>query len=348
MSAAGDPADSTEPVKRINLALQGGGAHGAFTWGVLDRLLEDPRIEIEGICGTSAGAMNAVAVAHGLTVGGRAEARATLERFWQGVAGAGRFSPIQRGPVDRLLGSWRLDHSPSYAAFDLLTRTLSPYQTNPCNYNPLEKILEKVVDFDVVRACTAVKLFVCATNVRSGKVRVFETAELCPEAILASACLPFVFQAVEYQGEHYWDGGYMGNPAIFPLIYSCQAPDVVIVQINPVERDTVPMTAREILDRVNEISFNSCLMREMRAIAFVTDLIDAGKLDPREYKRMNIHRIEADDEIKPLGASSKVNAEREFLLHLKTLGRVACDAWLERSFARIGVASTVDLAATYL
>jgi NTE family protein len=212
----------------------------------------------------------------------------------------------------------------------------------------LEQILEKVVDVDVVRACTAVKLFVCATNVRSGKVRVFETAELCPEAILASACLPFVFQAVEYQGDHYWDGGSMGNPAIVPLIYSCKSPDVVIVQIKPVERDTVPMTAREILDRVNEISFNSCLMREMRAIAFVTDLIDAGKLDPREYKRMNIHRIEADDQIKPLGASSKVNAEYEFLLHLKARGRDACDAWIERNLARVGVDSTLDLAATYL
>jgi NTE family protein len=334
--------------KRINLALQGGGAHGAFTWGVLDRLLEDPRIEIDGICGTSAGAMNAVAVAHGITLGGASEARAALDRFWCGVGEFGRFSPIQRGPIDRLLGSWRLDYSPSYIAFDLLTRSLSPYQTNPLNHNPLEKVLEQVVDFDVVRACTAIKLFVCATNVRTGKVRVFETAELCPEAILASACLPFLFQAVEYQGEHYWDGGYMGNPAIFPLIYGCDSRDVLIVQINPVQREAIPTTAREILDRVNEISFNSSLMREMRAIAFVSKLIDSGRLDRRGYKRMLIHRIEADEQIKPLGASSKLNAEPEFLEHLKAIGRMAAGAWLERNFDRIGTESTLDLLDTYL
>ena len=334
--------------KRINLALQGGGAHGAFTWGVLDRLLEDPRIEIDGICGTSAGAMSAVAVAHGLTLGGTSEARATLDRFWRGVGEVGRFSPIQRGPIDRLLGSWRLDYSPSYVAFDLLTRSFSPYQTNPLNHNPLEKMLEQVVDFDVVRRCTAVKLFVCATNVRTGKIRVFETAEICPEAILASACLPFLFQAVEYQGEHYWDGGYMGNPAIFPLIYGCGSRDVLIIQINPVRCEAIPTTAREILDRVNEISFNSSLMREMRAIAFVTKLIDSGRLDSREYKRMLIHRIEADEQIKPLGASSKLNAEPEFLEHLKAIGRAAAGAWLERNFDRIGVESTLNLFETYL
>jgi NTE family protein len=177
-----------------------------------------------------------------------AECGATLDRFWHGVAEAGRFSPIQRSPLNRLLGTWKLDHSPSYAAFDLITRMLSPYQTNPCNYHPLERVLEEVVDFDTVRRCTAVKLFICATNVRTGKIKVFDRDEVCREAILASACLPYLFQAVEYRGEHYWDGGYMGNPAIHPLIYRCASPDVMIVQINPLYRETIPGTAREILD----------------------------------------------------------------------------------------------------
>jgi NTE family protein len=334
--------------KRLNLALQGGGSHGALTWGVLDRLLEDDRIEIEGIAGTSAGAMNAVALAHGMTKGGSIGARETLDRFWYGVAAAARFSPIQRSLLDRLLGTWRLDLSPSYIAFDHLTRLLSPYQTNPGNYNPLEQVLEEVVDFDVVRGCTAVKLFICATNVRTGKIKVFPTEEMCREAILASACLPFLFQAVEYDGEHYWDGGYMGNPAIYPLIYRCQSPDVMIVQINPLHRDSVPDTAREIMDRVNEISFNSSLMREMRAIAFVSRLIENGKLDRSAYKRMNIHLLEADDQIGPLGASSKLNAEKAFLEHLKAIGRNACDDWLARNFDHIGVNSSVDLVETYL
>jgi NTE family protein len=336
------------PPKRINLALQGGGAHGAFTWGVLDRLLEDDRIEIEGICGTSSGAFNAVAAAHGMTEGGASGARRTLDRFWHCVAEAGRFSLIQRSPLDRLLGSWRLDYSPSYVLFDFLTRMLSPYQTNPCNYHPLEHVLEEVVDFDAVRACTAVKLFICATNVRTGKIKVFATEELCREAILGSACLPFLFQAVAYQGEHYWDGGYMGNPPIFPLIYLCESSDVVIVQINPLYRETIPVTAREIMDRVNEISFNSSLMREMRAIAFISRLIDDGKLNRRQYKRMNIHVVEADEQLKPLGASSKLNAEGAFLEHLKAVGRTACARWLARNFDQIGVNSTVDLVDTYL
>jgi NTE family protein len=344
MSAGGAGA----PTKRINLALQGGGAHGAFTWGVLDRLLEDERIDIEGICGTSAGAMNAVALAHGMTEGGAAGARETLDRFWRGVGETARFSPIWRSPLDRLLGTWRLDHSPSYLVFDYLTRMLSPYQTNPFNYHPLERVLEDVVDFAVVRRCTAVKLFICATNVRTGKIKVFVTEEVCPKAILASACLPFLFQAVEYDGEHYWDGGYMGNPAIYPLIYRCDSPDVMIVQINPLYRETVPDTAREIMDRVNEISFNSSLMREMRAIAFVGRLVEEGKLDRRAYKRMNVHLLEADAALKPLGASSKLNAEPAFLEHLKAIGREACDRWLARNFDQIGVNSTVDLVETYL
>lgn len=341
MSEAGGP-------RTINLALQGGGAHGAFTWGVLDRLLEEPGIAIEGISGTSAGAMNAVALAQGFVEDGPAGARRALDRFWAAIACAGRLSPIQRGPLERLLGLWRMDPSPGYLAFDMFTRMLSPYQFNPMNLNPVRALLEETIDFARVRACRELKLFVSATNVRTGKIRLFTNEELSAGAVMASACLPFLFHAVELDGEHYWDGGYMGNPAIFPLIYGCRSSDVVIVQINPLHRPEVATLAADILNRANEISFNSTLMREMRAVHFVTRLIDEGRLERGRYKRMLVHMIEADAELKPLGASSKLNVEHDFLLHLKEVGRAACSDWLERVLDRLGKESTVDLEATYL
>ncbi|MDX1541312.1 MAG: patatin-like phospholipase family protein [Geminicoccaceae bacterium] len=335
-------------VRRVNLALQGGGAHGAFTWGVLDRLLEEPGLRIDGISGTSAGAMNAAALAQGFVDGKAAGARAALDRFWGRIAEVGAMSPLQRSVLDRLLGSWRMDRSPAYLAFDLFTRMLSPYQFNPLNLNPLRDLLDDAIDFERVRACRDLNLFVSATNVRTGKIRVFTNPELSAGAIMASACLPFLFQAVELDGEAYWDGGYMGNPAIYPLIYGCRSADVIIVQINPLRREDVPKTAYDIMNRVSEISFNSTLMREMRAVHFVTRLIDDGLLDRARYKRMLIHMIEADEALKPLGASSKLNAEPEFLLHLKAIGRRTCDDWLGRNRERIGIESTVDLEATWL
>lgn len=340
--------DAADGVRTINLALQGGGAHGAFTWGVLDRLLEEPSIRIEGISGTSAGAMNAAALADGFVAGGAEGARRALDAFWSAIAEAARFSPLQRGPLERLLGTWRLDPSPGHAGFELLTRMLSPYQFNPMNLNPVQSLLERTIDFARVRACRELKLFVSATNVRSGKIRVFENADLSAAAVMASACLPFMFHAVELDGEHYWDGGYMGNPAIYPIIYGCRSADVVIVQINPLHRPELPIQASDILNRVNEISFNSTLMREMRAVHFVTRLIDEGRLDRDGYKRMLIHMVEADAELRPLGASSKLNAEGDFLRHLKAIGRRACGNWLRRAASSLGVESTVDLEATYL
>ncbi len=334
--------------KKVSLALQGGGSHGAFTWGVLDRLLEDERLEIEAISGTSAGAMNGVVVADGLARDGRDGARAALAGFWEAVGRIGRFGPIQRGPFEVATGNWNLHDTPSYIMFDWLSRFLSPYQFNPLNYNPLLETLRDTVDFDNVRACDKTRLFIAATSVRTGKVRIFENPELSPEAVMASACLPHLFQAVEIEGEAYWDGGYMGNPAIYPLIYNCQTRDVVIVQINPMTRDEIPTTPPEILDRVNEISFNSSLMREMRAIAFVTRLLEEHQVDESRYKRMLIHRIEAADEMTSLGASSKMNAERDFLIHLRDLGRTNADAWLARNFDALGQESTIDIRADYL
>ncbi len=334
--------------KWINLALQGGGAHGAFTWGVLERLLEDERIEIESISGTSAGAMNAAIFASGYSADGRAGARAALDDFWEQVSHIDRFSPVQRTLWDWLTGGFTLDHSPGFAAFEAMTKAFSPYQTNPLNYNPLRDILRELIDFDLVRHASRVKLFISATNVRTGRAHIFHNADLSPDVLLATACLPHLFQAVEIDGEHYWDGGYMGNPAIYPLIYEATSRDVVIVQINPLCRDEVPKTARDIQNRVNEISFNSSLMHEMRAINFVTRLIRSGALDEEHYKLMHIHMIEAEDELNPLGASSKFNADSHFLAALKDIGRRATEDWLDTNYERIGTESTLDLVPIYL
>jgi NTE family protein len=334
--------------KIINLALQGGGSHGAFTWGVCDRLLEDERLEIEGIVGTSAGAMNAAVLADGFLEGGPAGARRALRRFWMTIGEQSRYSPLRRSPWEALRGGWRVEESPGFFLFDWLTRLLSPYQWNPLNKNPLEDLVKQTIDFDRLRAVGGIKLFICATNVRSGKVRVFEKHDLSAEVLMASACLPFMFQAVDIGGESYWDGGYMGNPAIFPLIYGCDNPDVLLVQINPMHRDEVPMKGRDILDRVGEISFNSSLMQEMRAVHFVSRLIDAGHLSPEHYKKLNIHMIEAEQELAPLGALSKLSTETDFLEHLFGIGRRAADTWLAKHFDDLNQRSTLDLAKTFL
>ena len=318
-------------MKHINLALQGGGAHGAFTWGVLDRLLEDSRIVVEGVSATSSGAMNAAVLADGITVGGRDGAREALANFWHHVA-----QPTTLwGPLQ---AAW----------FEAASLFFSPYQLNPLDYNPLRQFIEAAVDFERLRQRSALKLFLCATNVRSGKVKVFTDKEITADCVLASACLPHLFKAVEINGEYYWDGGYMGNPPLFPLIYSCESRDILIVHINPMERPDIPTTTREITNRVNEISFNSSLMREMRAVAFVTNLIDTGKLGQEDAKRMLVHSICADDTMQELNGASKLNVDKAFLLRLHSLGRKAANAWLDRNFDDLGIRSTVDIRATYL
>jgi NTE family protein len=335
-------------LKQINLALQGGGAHGAFTWGVLDRLVEEERLGFDGISATSAGAMNAAVFAYGLSEGGRDGAKKALANFWRRVSHAAAFSPLQPTALDRLFGNKSLENSPAFMLFDMLSRVLSPYQFNPLNYNPLRDVLAESVDFEKLRmTCCPVKLFLSATNVRTGKVRVFGNDEITTDAVLASACLPFLFQAVEIDGDPYWDGGYMGNPCIYPLIYDCESTDVLIVHINPLERRHLPHTAAEILNRINEISFNSSLMREMRAISFVTKLIDSGQINSK-MKRMLIHSIAANEVMTMLGHTSKLNADWEFLVNLRDSGRTHADAWLKENFDRLGRESTVDIRATYL
>jgi NTE family protein len=334
--------------KTINLALQGGGSHGAFAWGVLDRLLEDERIGIEGVVGTSAGAMNAAVLAYGLATGGNAGARAKLREFWTRVGQVAAGSPLQPSWLDRATSPGAMDRSPMWLWFDAMTRFLSPYQFNPLNHHPLRDVLTEVVDFERLRRESTVQLFTCAANVLTGRIRVFECGEMCIEAVLASACLPFMFQAVEVAGEYYWDGGYMGNPPIFPLIYNCAARDVVLIMVNPIVIDEVPKTAQAIFDRINTLSFNSSLMREMRAINFVTKLVDAGFTDGGRLKRMLIHCIDAEDEMRKLGVSSKLNAQWDFLMYLYRLGRERGEAFLAAHYDRLGVASSTDIQERFL
>ena len=348
------PAKASPPSapRRISLALQGGGSHGAFTWGVLDRLLEDERLEIAAVSGTSAGAMNAAALAAGHAQGGRQGARRALDKFWHSTAQQALLSPMQRTPLDRLLGRWNLDASPGYCWLSLLGRVFSPYQFNPFNHQPLRDILATQIDMSALRACRDLRVFVTATNVRTGRPRVFEQHELTLDALLASACLPHLFQAVEIDGDPYWDGGYMGNPSIWPLIYGCTASDVVLVQINPLQRPGVPDTPHEIDDRVSEIAFNSSLMHEMRAISFVQRLLEQDALkEPfaSRYRNMRIHMIGDEAALGGLGASSKFNAELEFLQHLKALGRASAQRWLDSSaLDDVGVRSSIDVRATFL
>jgi NTE family protein len=338
-------------VRTINVALQGGGAHGAFTWGVLDRLLEDPRIAIEGISGTSAGAVNAVVLAQGFADGGEDGARAALDDFWDDLANFAPFSPAQRTFYDWLTGNWNLDRSPAALIFDMFTRLVSPYDGNPANLNGLRTLLADRVDLAKVRACHPLKLFISATSVRTGKGRVFQGPDITLDAILASACLPTVFQAVMIDGEPYWDGGYMGNPAIWPLIYGCDSRDVAIVQINPLTREEIPRSSAEIMNRLNEITFNSALIGEMRAIATVQRLIESGELTETatgRLKKMLIHLISDPVEMRELGVASKFNLNRDFLQHLKSVGRNAADRWLANNFSKLGIESSIDIRATFL
>ncbi|PLL10358.1 patatin [Tabrizicola sp. TH137] len=333
--------------KRVNLALQGGGAHGAFTWGVLDRILEDGRLDIAAISGTSAGAMNAVALADGFTAGGPDRAREKLEHFWRSISDAARHSPIRRAPIDVMMGYWSLERSPGYQWMDMMTRMFSPYQLNPLDLNPLRDLVEECIDFDCVRHCTGIRLFISATNVETGRVQVFDRRSLTADMVMASACLPHLYKAVVIDGVPYWDGGYMGNPALFPFHTESDTADTIIVQINPVERKGVPMSAHDIQNRLNEITFNSSLLKELRSIDFVARLIDEGKLDPHHYRRAHVHVIENQNALRPLGASSKLNAEWEFLTHLRDLGRETARDWIDRHHADIGERSTVDLRAMF-
>jgi NTE family protein len=329
-----------EPVQ-IDLALQGGGSHGAFTWGVLDRLLEEPWFRIAAISGTSAGAMNAAILADGWLDGGADGAREALNKYWQRVSRAAAFSPFRRSFFDRLAGRWTLDTSPAYVAMDLMSRMLSPYDLNPFGLDPLRDILADSIDFERLSR-SPIKLFVTATKVRTGRGRIFRNPEITADVLLASACLPTMFRAVEIDGEAYWDGGYAGNPTITPLVRESDAHDTILVQINPTERADTPRSAAEIIDRLNEISFNSSLSKELRMIALLRQVADAGKGEGARWAQMRTHRIKSDM-LAQLGASSKLNAEWEFVALLRDEGRRAAGEFLDVYADHLGKRSTADL-----
>jgi NTE family protein len=325
----------------VDLALQGGGAHGAFTWGVLERLLEEPWLKIDGISGTSAGAMNAAIFVQGYARDGAQGARAALETFWRRVADAARFSPLQRNPLDILMGRWTLESSPAFIAMDMMSRVISPYDFNPKGANPLREMLSELIDFERL-AESPIKLFVTATSVSTGRGRVFRNADLTVDALLASACLPTMFQAIEIDGDAYWDGGYSGNPTMTPLVRECDSKDTILVQINPVERPGAPRLAADILNRLNEVSFNAVLLKELRMIALLRQVANLERGESEKWAHMRIHRIASDMMVK-LHASSKLLAEWEFLCMLRDDGRRCAQEFLERHAEDIGVKSSFDL-----
>jgi NTE family protein len=345
-AAAPAPA-AAAPVKTINLALQGGGAHGAFGWGVMDKFLEDGRIEIEGVSGTSAGSMNAVVYAYG-KLKGNDSARQALYDFWKAISDAGQKFAIPKMPWD--LGVHK--DNPLQDLMKSLMSVISPYQSNPLNWNPLREVLERHVDFEELdRNQGATKLFICATNVRTGKVKIFHTPEVTADAVMASACLPQLFQAVEINGEHYWDGGYMGNPVLYPLFYYTDSRDVVILHINPIERPGPPKSAADIANRLNEITFNSSLIKELRAVYFVQKLLDDGWIKDEfrdKLKYVLIHSVRADNALSDMSASSKMSSDWKFLTMLRDRGRAVAAEWLEHNYEHLGVRSTVDLKKEFL
>lgn len=367
MHTSSDPDQtSLSQTPRVNLALQGGGSHGAFTWGVLDTLLDDGRVALEGISGTSAGAMNAVALAHGLAQAQgktplqmRESARASLAQFWDGIVDMGAvtnsISQAQRAPFDILFGGFgglMGQPSPGQMVNDAMTsfwaKTVSPYQSNPLDINPLQTFLEAQIDFERLAAFKDVRVFVVATAVNTGKAEVFSGQRLSARAVMASACLPTVFQAVEIDGVHYWDGGFSGNPAMHPLIYSCQSRDIVLVQINPILRDQLPTSAGDIMDRVNEITFNAALIAEMRAIDFVKRLLAEGKLDPARYKDVLMHRIDGGEILEGFHASTKSATDAKLIHTLRDLGKDCARQWLARHFSALGVSCSVNIKRDYL
>ena len=344
---------------RINLALQGGGAHGAFTWGVLDALLADGRIEFEGISGTSAGAMNAVAMAHGFaaaaqkkTADPRESAREALANFWEGVIQMGSLANAQRVVSDVVLGRTGFLTTPATQWISNLanewTQSLSPYEANPLDINPLRDFLERHIDFDLLHRSHALKVFVVATRISTGQAEVFSGKRLTAKAVMASACLPQAFRAVEIDGEHYWDGGYSGNPAIHPLIYNCDSRDVLLVQINPMRREKLPTNSTEINDRVNEITFNAGLIAEMRAIDFVKRLLADGKLDPAHYKDVLLHRIDGGLALQAYPGATKISASAAQIHDWRDLGIAATQSWLAHKFDALGVQSSINIKRDYL
>ncbi|HHT0591936.1 TPA: patatin-like phospholipase family protein [Legionella anisa] len=333
--------------KKINLALQGGGAHGAFTWGLLDKFLESKLFTVEGISATSAGSMNAAVLAYGYLHGKEEGARQSLYDFWLAMSNYGKsFGITAKTPIDYFMAPF--SKTPfSFSFFSSIISLLSPYQFNPFNFHPIRDVLEKIIDIEQIKTKSDIKLFICATNVQTGKIRIFDNSELSVNTLLASACLPKLFQSIEIDGEFYWDGGYLGNPAIFPLIYQTSCRDILIFHTVPIVRNEIPITAAEIDSRLREVSFNSSLMREMRAIGFVSNLISKGQLKKefeKNYKKLFMHCIRADEDLRDFPLSTVYSPDWEFLVTLRDLGRQEATHWIEKNYDHIGKKSTIDFA----
>jgi NTE family protein len=333
--------------KTISLALQGGGSHGAFTWGVLDALLEDGRLAIEAISGASAGSMNAIAMVEGFMEGGFDGARHQLRQFWEKIAFDGKLESSNRDIFQKFFGFWPGAEAMRYTFADIASRLSSPYDFNPLDINPLRDVLDELIDFKKVRSCDCIKLFVSATNVWTGKIALFKVHELTADHIMASACLPTLFKAVEIDGIPYWDGGFMGNPALYPLFYGVASDDILLVQINPIERKDTPKTARDIQDRMTEITFNGGLLRELRAVDFVDKLIEQGKISSEEYKHVFMHRIDGAGTLDDYPAASRLNSSWDFLQELHEKGRAAFQKWIKKHYEDIGEKGTLNLKHAY-
>lgn len=326
-----------KPKKRVSIAMQGGGAHGAFAWGVIDRLLEEDDIIVDGVSGTSAGGMNSASIIDGLIHGGNAGARAKLDLYWKEMAElAKKISPYTMNPIDKANKYYNLDHSFGPFIMNFWGSFLSPYQLNPTNWNPFREFVNNFFDFKAIRESKDRKIFLGATHVKTGRVKIFSNSEFCADALMASACLPFMFQTVKVDGEDYWDGGYIANPAIYPLIYNCEAKDIILIQLTRTHCDEIPTTAAAIKDRLKEITYNGCLVREMRAIYTITKMIDDGIITDPKVKRMNMHLIKNEDAFKGLNLSSALNTDWDFLQMLKESGRRTADTWIKSNKDKIG------------
>jgi len=334
--------------RKLNLALQGGGAHGAFTWGVLDRLLQEKDLEIVGISGTSAGAVNGACLIYGLTKGGNESAREVLSEFWKKNSESQKNSPLQPTIFDKAMSNGNIDFNPFFWFFSMMSKSLSPYQWNPLMKNRLKELLLDVIDFDAIQKETNRKLFLTATNIRTSKVKIFHNAEITADAVCASACLPYLFQAVEIEGEFYWDGGYIGNPAMFPLFEQTKCTDLMLIQIDSINYNKVPTKMSEIFDRATDISFNSSLMREMRAISFVSKIIDKGFDDDGRLIKTNIHYISTGDLMNNYSGSSKTNVDWDWLCYLRDNGRTKAEAWILENYEKIGKSSSCDINCIFL
>jgi len=344
--------------KKLNLALQGGGAHGAFGWGILDYLLEDGRLDFEGLTATSAGAVNATIMAQGLSRSDYDQTRQDLHDFWEDIAQAGLlYTPVKQDPFEMakafnpFLKDWSLNEATAFNMFSNWSRTLSPYQFNPLNINPLRDVLEKRLDFETIHQCDCIQLFISTTNVRTGNAALFHNKDITMDVLLASTTLPFLFQAVEINGDPHWDGGYMGNPSLWPLFYKTACRDILILHINPIIRDETPTEPHEIENRLNEITFNASLLKELRAIDFVQKLITQDMLKDEykdQYKSINLHAIRADEALSNLSVASKFDTDWTFLKDLRDLGRQQAALWIKTNYKHIGKKSSVDIKRDYL